>query len=86
MKLYLAYKDSQTLMEGTYENCLGVFESEEAAWVYLASTDDFEKSEHSVNRKTKEVNKKVRVYHFDGELSYFWYVKEVELNKGFAHG
>lgn len=75
MKLYLAYKDSDTLMEGTYEKCLGVFESQQKAWDYLKTTTDFEKSHWNKTRDS-------RVYHFDGELSYHWYVKEVELNEG----
>jgi hypothetical protein len=76
MKLYLAYKDSSTLMEGHYENCLGVFDSEQKAWDFLRTTSDFEYAETSKNGRSK-------VYHFDGELSYYWYVSEVELNKPF---
>lgn len=74
MKLYLAYKDANTLMEGYYEQCLGVFDSAELAWNYLKTTSDYEHSE-----KSKEYNR--RVYHFDGELSYYWRVEEVILNK-----
>ena len=74
MKLYLACKDACTLMEGVYEQCVGVFDSEQKAWDYLRTTSDFELSESKGNSK---------VYHFDGELSYYWYVKEVELNVGY---
>lgn len=74
MKLYLAYKDCNTLMEGLYESCLGVFDSEKKAWEFLKTTGDFEHSESSKRSKG-------RVYHFDGEMSYYWHVLEVELNK-----
>lgn len=74
MKLYLAIKESTTLMEGASEQVLGVFDSEETAWAYLKTTSDYEHSKPSKSGAT-------RVYHFDGELSYFWYVNEVELNK-----
>lgn len=72
-KLYLAYNDTQTLMEGYYENCVGVFDSEQKAWECLEKT-------YNYNNSMKKKNQ--RVYHFDGELSYYWYVKEVILNKG----
>jgi hypothetical protein len=72
MKLYLAYKNSVCLMEGEYEHCLGVFDSKERAWDFLKTTDDFKFAEKTRSGWT---------YHFDGELSYFWYVQEVELNK-----
>lgn len=74
MKLYLAFKDSETFMEGTFENCVGVFDSLQRAWDFLRTTYNFDKSKLSNNGFS-------RVYHVDGELSYHWYVKEVELNK-----
>lgn len=73
MKLYLAFKDSCTMMEGYYQNVLGVFDTEKKAWDYLKKTADY---------KYSKENKSGRVYHFDGELSYYWQVKEIELNKG----
>lgn len=73
MKLYLAFKTAITLMEGESEQVLGVFDSEKAAWSYIETTSDFEHSEPGIGNN--------RVYHFDGELSYYWYVQEVELNK-----
>lgn len=75
MKVYMAFKDASSLMEGTFQDCLGIFDSEEKAWDYLKTTSNFEYSEWTKKKKS-------RVYHFDGELSYYWYVKEVELNKG----
>lgn len=77
MKLYLAYKNCNTLMEGDYENCVGVFETRDKAWDYLKTTSDFEYSK-SINQGA------ARIYYFDGEMAYYWHVKEVELNKGFC--
>lgn len=76
MKIYLAYKDTQTMKEGFYENCVGVFDTEEKAWEFLRTTSDFDRSEPYVNGKS-------RVYHYDGELSYYWQVTEQELNVPF---
>lgn len=75
MQLYLAIKETITLMEGSSEEVLGVFDSGETAWTYLKTTTYYEDSEPHKN------NENVRVYHFDGELSYYWLVREVELNK-----
>lgn len=80
MKLFLAYKNSATLMDGECEQLLGVFTTKEAAWQLLGQTSDFTNSQPLKNRRTGEVNPEVRAYHFDGELSYYWQVKEAELN------
>lgn len=74
MKVYLAFKDSNTMMEGYFEQVVGVFDSEDKAWAFLKTTSDFEYSNPSKNGK-------YRVYHFDGELSHHWRVMELELNK-----
>lgn len=75
MKLYLAYRDTSTMMDGNYSDVYGVFDTEKNAWKCLKKTLDYE------NSKQHKKDPKMRVYHFDGELSYYWYVKEVELNK-----
>jgi hypothetical protein len=77
MDIYLAHKDTHTLMEGTFEEVLGVFDSVEKAWAFLATTRDFERS-----KQTKDG----RVYHFDGELSYYWHVRGATLNKPIKEG
>ena len=74
-KLYLAYEATVTLMEGTFKSCLGVFDSEKKAWAYL-------KNMHNFNKSRWNKSKTARLYHYDGELTYKWYVKEVELNVG----
>jgi hypothetical protein len=74
MTLYLAYKDCNTLMEGYYEHLEGVFDTRDKAWDFLATTDDFE---HSEPAKKGEG----RVYHWDGEMSYYWHVREIYLNE-----
>jgi len=73
MTLYLAYNDTDTLMHGYFEQCLGIFDSEEKAWDHLKTTTFFESSE-----PTKDGQ---RVFHYDGEMSIHWYVKAVELNR-----
>jgi hypothetical protein len=76
MEVYLAYKDAETMMEGTFEECLGVFDSEEGAWAFLKTTYNFDRS-----KPTKGGS---RVYHFDGTLSYRWHVRRAIVNKPFG--
>ena len=73
MTVYLAYRDTNTLMEGYYEQLMGVFDSEQKAWDYLRTTGDFEKSEPIENNTS-------RVYHYDGEMSFHWSVHAASLN------
>lgn len=73
MTVYLAYKDTNTLMEGYYEQLMGVFDSEQKAWDYLRTTGDFEASELCKDGVS-------RVYHFDGEMSYHWSVHAADVN------
>lgn len=74
MKLYIAYKDTDTLIEGTYSNIIGVFDSDQKAWDALSKDNDFQ---HAIPSKFGNG----KVYHFDGELSYYYHVKPMELNK-----
>lgn len=75
MKLYLACKDAHTI-EGTFEDVLGVFDSRDKAWEHLKGTHNYELSK-PIDRLPA-----IREYVYDGELSYSWYVVEVELNQG----
>lgn len=73
--LYAAFIDHVTLMEGTYKNLAGIFDSEEKAWDYLKTTPDYKNTVLSKDGVS-------RVYHFDGTLSMYYRVMPIQLNIG----
>lgn len=72
MKLYLALESSATLMEGTYENLIGIYSTPElaAAAFYGHCFDGAER-----------VGDFRWVNHVDGELTVYYEVEVLELDK-----
>lgn len=70
MKLYMAIKDVVTLMDGRERIVLGVYDSKDKALKAFKKDPEF---------KCREPG--TMYYHFDGELSYFFRVKEMTLNE-----
>lgn len=74
MKLYLAMSTHVTLMEGSFENILGVFSTPEKAAEELKKEHGFSDADKVADFRWKLV--------FDGELTEYWEVIPVMLDEG----
>jgi hypothetical protein len=73
MKLYLVTHEVETLMEGTFINVLGVYSSRKAALNLIKDMHDFKKYEKTSTNVFK--------YIFDGEMTEYYVIKKVHLDK-----
>ncbi len=73
MKLYLAKVTNSTLMDGSYEQVLGVYSTPEKAVEALKTHWNFDEAEN--------LSKYLWRYIFDGELSMYYEVADIELDK-----
>lgn len=78
MKVYLAIVESNSFMEGSSIEIAGVCSTKEHAWEILKEQSHF-KDATNVGKKGRILD--YYVYHFDGTLSYFFNVREVEMDK-----
>lgn len=73
MKLYLAIETSNCLMEGSFEDLLGVYSTKEKAIERLTRQSNF--------TKAKLIAEDVWDYLYDGTLTVQFSVEEIELDK-----
>jgi hypothetical protein len=60
-------------MGGINEELVGVFETPDLAWEALAKDSNFRLAKpHPTQNK--------KVFDFDGELRYYWFLEKIELN------
>lgn len=77
MKLYLAMEYSDCLMEGTFEECLGVFSTPEKAIHELSDCMWFQEADQKSATSWE--------YIYDGEMTMRFEVKEAQLDESLSN-